>query len=630
MGLLLDIHETYASARETVLYPIVQMYIKSLGTDLPSVLRSACPYLGSICADEYQLLGHFFQCLTGPASALPVFRRLLEALWGVLHDGVRPLIISQLSVETLCEVIAVMKYEVLDGQIRLRGDAGQLVEPIVLRLMQDAQERLIYRAQAHVVEDIGSFYPKPDDLDYPARLATMDSRDIHAHYFPTLGRTLILLSKVYNCLDRPVFEGIAQEAVSLCSASFRSASKMIKRRSKSLDGELFLIKHLYALREQIAPFESEFNVEETGLDLGYLKTSLSTVLAGSGSGSIFSFSAANPLFSAVRTVQHRMNPKQDLDKELKLACEDLILQITKDTAGPIISLLSSAPSTGLRAGSEAKVTQAIEETRKKLDEILLPSVQQMRQYLPGNSLVDTLLEPIQSNIEDTAVRLHNLACGQPADQTSAVPLPAAFQTLIALTKAVSTASTVPVEAPRIAMPTAASSPSTTPLLPPPLPSASPAPSSPSVAPPPSSVAPPPSSSSAAPPLPLPSAAPPAPPLEAESQGLQLSKPNSEVAQVDDILATIQDTEGQPSPKAPPPPPPPPTARAPIKQPPMISQKPPPPASPKPPPPPRAPKPPPPPSPQHPPPPPSPQQRPPAPPSPVPPPVHPPPPPGPQN
>lgn len=68
-------------------------------------------------------------------------------------------------------------------------------------------------------------------------------------------RSLLVLSKVYRCLPKSIFGGIAHEAVGSSTASIQQASRMVARRSGPMDGQLFMIKHLLILREQIAPFE---------------------------------------------------------------------------------------------------------------------------------------------------------------------------------------------------------------------------------------------------------------------------------------------------------------------------------------------------------------------------------------
>lgn len=58
------------------------------------------------------------------------------------------------------------------------------------------------------------------------------------------------------------------------------ASKAVAKRSSVMDGELFLMKQLLILREQIAPFDAEFSVVEKDLDFTHMRDYLRRILAG--------------------------------------------------------------------------------------------------------------------------------------------------------------------------------------------------------------------------------------------------------------------------------------------------------------------------------------------------------------
>lgn len=57
----------------------------------------------------------------------------------------------------------------------------------------------------------------------------------------------------------------------MCIQSLIKASELIRKNKSNNDSELFLIKHLLILREQISPFSNEFSIAEIQLDFSKIK-----------------------------------------------------------------------------------------------------------------------------------------------------------------------------------------------------------------------------------------------------------------------------------------------------------------------------------------------------------------------
>jgi len=63
--------------------------------------------------------------------------------------------------------------------------------------------------------------------------------DLHGMWYPTVRRTLVCLSRLYRCVDRPIFQGLSQEALSMCIQSVASAAQSIS--SKKVGAGAFFI-----------------------------------------------------------------------------------------------------------------------------------------------------------------------------------------------------------------------------------------------------------------------------------------------------------------------------------------------------------------------------------------------------
>jgi hypothetical protein len=67
-------------------------------------------------------------------------------------------------------------------------------------------------------------------------------------WYPPVRRTLVCLSKLYRCLEREIFQGLSQEALTACMSSVSRAATQISAKKKPMDGQLFEVKHLLILR----------------------------------------------------------------------------------------------------------------------------------------------------------------------------------------------------------------------------------------------------------------------------------------------------------------------------------------------------------------------------------------------
>jgi hypothetical protein len=85
-------------------------------------------------------------------------------------------------------------------------------------------------------------------------LLSFRSQDISRTWYPPLRHSLSLLSLLYGVVDSTVFEDVARRAVAACIDSLIKGAAGVRRWKNQLHGDLFLVRHLLLLREQLLPF----------------------------------------------------------------------------------------------------------------------------------------------------------------------------------------------------------------------------------------------------------------------------------------------------------------------------------------------------------------------------------------
>lgn len=321
-------------------------------------------------------------------------------------------------------------------------------------MLQDVQERLVFRAHLYLQSDILQYHPSPGDLAYPDKLEMMESialslqenqplrradsrssmlslnsteveqqfksrtgnspADLHGMWYPTVRRTLVCLSRLYRCVDRPIFQGLSQEALTYCIQSLATASQSIATNKSSIDGKLFEIKHLLILREQIAPFRVDFTMKETSLDFSKVKTAAFELLQKRKQ--LFALGTNNALLEflldgAPQVREQLLDSRKDVDRQLKIACEQYIRDVTKQLVGPILTFIENAQNllkqtpqqpgvSGLALrqtpwAAPQQISSSIQESQRNIKSKLAGVQRAMQLYLSNKDTEFILFRPIR-------------------------------------------------------------------------------------------------------------------------------------------------------------------------------------------------------------------------------------------
>jgi hypothetical protein len=483
--ILQECHQCYSKQRFLVLSSAVQAklaaYAQASSGDLLELTRKGCAYLIQVCEFEHELFQLFFggKADDGSAAAAAVaaavggtpsspkahdeasggqeaveLGSLVVDLCNLLYKQMRPSLIHQSSMELLCELVHVLQQEVLEEQLVGKAMAStpalRFFEPVIGRMVQDTQERLIFCAQTHIRDEIEGFSPSAADLDYPQKLldfyaaeakeqtnATPDAEgaddsanmltnaNIYATWFPALERTLMCLSRIYLNVEMSIFEALAAEAVSMCSMQLHAAAKSVSGKASAVDGGLFLIKSLLTLREQISPFDTDIAVTQQSLDFRASATDALGFLMGGGLGisSLFQLDGNNALLQllhkgvpSVRT--HQIDIKKDLEQQLKLACTAFIDHVTATVVAEVVSFLNKAAAHRQQANSKplqgepwakAPTVKALAAgVKQALEKELPPITSKMALYLANGTTQGILFDPIKRGVDEVLSQLSGI------------------------------------------------------------------------------------------------------------------------------------------------------------------------------------------------------------------------------
>lgn len=235
------------------------------------------------------------------------------------------------------------------------------------------------------------------------------SSDVYAAWYPPLSRGLALLSKLYQSLDRRVYEAFAQDILMALLEALADAVPRLRARQGEVHAQLFLIKHLLALREQISPFEGDFAMRQVEIDFGTLRAAAQGLLVQGAAFFRLDFgsgSSSQNASAATAVTATEVDARKQVDESLRAVCQAFIQATAKALGQPLASFLvqvDALPAARRAALSRepfaapGKIAQRLAEQDALLSERLPELRQQLELYL-GGSGSDTegvLFRPIQ-------------------------------------------------------------------------------------------------------------------------------------------------------------------------------------------------------------------------------------------
>jgi conserved oligomeric Golgi complex subunit 3 len=301
------------------------------------------------------------------------FQAYLATLCTSLHRTLRRSLVTCLDLDTLCQMVSVLRQE---GQVAARNNMTLAAARSLAQVMQDAQERVIFCANTTLRREVLRWKASPSDLDYPKKLqvlqqnkmnmaataaaatsnttvAVADNEDdvnraeqqleqVYESWFPPMRTVLRILSKIFRVVEPSVFEDLALQSIQACTKSLKDGATFILKRQGVLHADLFLVKHLLILREQLSPFDMELRTVERQLDFSDAGKAVARFLANRNRR-IFSMSTENNalmtlLREGVSVQESSVDSKRDLEEALKSACNDFIEHTSTSLAGPVLNL----------------------------------------------------------------------------------------------------------------------------------------------------------------------------------------------------------------------------------------------------------------------------------------------------
>ncbi|KAL6453257.1 COG3 Conserved oligomeric Golgi complex subunit 3 [Candida maltosa Xu316] len=365
-GLLHDVLSNYFNDRLALLKlyfnktsTIESLFVGKNDIDLVQTCQDQLYYFEKIIEKEVALFHKFFAPRESTDYITDQLYDFLKNVLEPLYDGVRLIVLKESNISKLCQFTTILqKYYEFDDRnhagdgdssIVMNGDSikyGVLFQP----LLDEVQTRLIFRIQKYIDDKLIRFKPTARDLKFgnnisnkaPSEADKINQLDVDysENFFPDLylplGKSLTLLSNIYELINSVVFDDLAHYVVHACIELLKGEFlKLAIAHMGSIDGQLVYLKNLILLRNQINTF-----------DIQYTRTDY-TIDFTSGLGDIWNmiknreFSLSNGFIdlatkAAPKIINNMIDANQEIEIELRNSVTAFINECSTTICQPLL------------------------------------------------------------------------------------------------------------------------------------------------------------------------------------------------------------------------------------------------------------------------------------------------------
>ncbi|KAJ2359298.1 Golgi transport complex subunit 3 [Coemansia erecta] len=265
---LADVRAAYFQMRRAWLHAHVPASLSEIARehsgDDAAALRDWCAFMMNVCADERRVHGEFFG--TFGEGDLDELRAHEDAAMAMFHEQVRPRIIREAGVDVLAALsLTLLTYQRPAGDSDDDSDNGDdgldAFYAAVGAILEDTQQRLVFRAQAFVRAQLGGYRMSRDDAaravqwsrraqeEGNADQADGSDLDLDQHEsvweYPPVSRLRWLVSQISGCVDVEVQRGLMDEALAACKQSVNAHGARAVRDHLRGDAEAEQLAHWF-------------------------------------------------------------------------------------------------------------------------------------------------------------------------------------------------------------------------------------------------------------------------------------------------------------------------------------------------------------------------------------------------